>query len=150
VVATDKPARAHWQAVAFSGLLVFDLTVFVLTMARSITLWTRKEPFLHRLFLDGLLYYGVIWNLNLVNIVVLLTVNPAINLSTPVFTNVLSVVMISRIMISLRDPKLHKPVDCDETVTTSDAGYISTVMLDDILSTMMATQFESSRSRVAA
>jgi len=96
------------QGVAFSSLLVFDFTVFVLTMARSIKLWTHNEPFLKRLFIDGafmsyglfveltsrdhlgLLYYGysaaqlfwevlladrlcsVIWNLNLVNVVVLL------------------------------------------------------------------------------
>lgn len=96
------------QGVAFSGLLIFDFTVFVLTMARSIKLWTHKEPFLKRLFIDGafmsyglsveltsrdhlgLLYYrysaaqlfweapladrlcSVIWNLNLVNVTVLL------------------------------------------------------------------------------
>ena len=95
------------KGVAFSGLLVFDFTGFVLTMARSIKLWTHKEPFLKRLFIDGLfmsyalfvelisrdhlglLYYGystaqlfweapladrlcsVIWNLNLVNVIVL-------------------------------------------------------------------------------
>jgi hypothetical protein len=41
------------EAMAFSGLLVFDFTVFLLTMGRSIKLWTRTEPFLHRLFIDG-------------------------------------------------------------------------------------------------
>ena len=96
------------QGVAFSGLLVFDFTVFVLTLVRSIKLWTHKEPFLKQLFIDGafmsyglsveltsrdhlgLLYYGysaaelfwkaplanrlcsVIWNLNLVNVIILL------------------------------------------------------------------------------
>jgi hypothetical protein len=96
------------QGIGFSCLLVFDFTVFVLTMARSIKLWKqKKEPFLRRLFIDGasmsyglfveltsrehlgLLYYGysiaqpvwetpladrlcsVIWNLNLVNVIVL-------------------------------------------------------------------------------
>jgi hypothetical protein len=94
------------QGEAFSGLLIFDFTVFVLTMARSIKLWMHKEPFLKRLFIDGaftshgvfvelmsrdflgLLYYrysgtqlweapladrlcSVIWNLNLVNVIVL-------------------------------------------------------------------------------
>ncbi|KAH9962158.1 hypothetical protein BC827DRAFT_1130788, partial [Russula dissimulans] len=38
---------------AFSCLLVFDLTVFILTLARSIKLWSRKEPFLHRVLTDG-------------------------------------------------------------------------------------------------
>lgn len=39
--------------MAYSGLLVVDFTVFVLTIARSIRLWTRSEPFLHRVFIDG-------------------------------------------------------------------------------------------------
>jgi hypothetical protein len=39
--------------MAFSGFLVIDLTIFVLTIACSIRLWTRKEPFLHRLLIDG-------------------------------------------------------------------------------------------------
>ncbi|KAH9992311.1 hypothetical protein BJV77DRAFT_1003007 [Russula vinacea] len=30
---------------------------FVLTMVRSMRLWTHKEPFLHRICIDGLLYY---------------------------------------------------------------------------------------------
>jgi hypothetical protein len=48
------------QGVAFSGLLVFDFTIFVLTMARSIKLRTHKEPFLKRLFIDGaFMSYGL-------------------------------------------------------------------------------------------
>jgi hypothetical protein len=45
------------QGEAFAGLLIFDFTVFVLTIARSIKLWTHsdKEPFLKRLFIDGAL-----------------------------------------------------------------------------------------------
>ncbi|KAF8500192.1 hypothetical protein F5888DRAFT_1632981 [Russula emetica] len=149
VAATDTERRARLQGEAFSGLLVFDFTVFVLTMARSIKLWTHKEPFLKRIFIDGLLYYGysaaqlfweapladrlcsVIWNLNLVNVIILFVTNPVLDLSTPIFTNVLSVVMISRLMINLRDPTIHSPADRDETVTTSHVGYLSTLVLDD-------------------
>jgi hypothetical protein len=48
------------QGLGFSALLVFDFTVFVLTMARSIKLWTQKEPFLKRLFIDGaFMSYGL-------------------------------------------------------------------------------------------
>jgi hypothetical protein len=43
--------------------------------------------------------------------------------------------MISRLMINLRDPTLHKPADCDGTVTTSHAGYVSTVVLEEIILT---------------
>ena len=43
----------RYEAVAFSGLLVIDYTILILTIARSLRLWTRKEPFLHRLFIDS-------------------------------------------------------------------------------------------------
>jgi len=150
VAATDTERRARLQGEAFSGLLVFDFTVFVLTMARSIKLWTHKEPFLKRIFIDGLLYYGVIWNLNLVNVIILFVTNPVLDLSTPIFTNVLSVVMISRLMINLRDPTIHSPADRDETVTTSHVGYLSTLVLDDTHSSMLATQTKSIPSQYAA
>lgn len=39
--------------MAYSGLLVVDFTVFVLTIARSIRLWTHSEPFLYRILFDG-------------------------------------------------------------------------------------------------
>jgi len=135
--AVAAPSRPHLraEATAFSGLLVFDFTIFVLTIARSLRLWTRREPFLHRIFFDGLLYYGVICTFNLFNIIILLVIKPRIDLSTPIFTVILSVVMVSRIMISLRDPALHRPADRDETVTTAHDGCVSTLVVDDSLYT---------------
>jgi hypothetical protein len=58
----------------------------------------------------------------------------------------ISVVMISRLMINLRDPTLHSPAGCDGTVTTSHAGYVSTFMLDDTPSIRVATQTETDPS----
>jgi hypothetical protein len=43
--------------------------------------------------------------------------------------------MVSRIMINLRDPALHRPADRDETVTTAHGGCVSTLVLDDSLYT---------------
>jgi len=131
-------------ALAYSGLLVVDFTVFVLTIARSIRLWTRtgSEPLLHRLFIDGLLYYGVIWNLNLVNIILLLVKNRT-NLSLPIFTNILSVVMISRLMINLRDPTLSRPADFNMALTVSHDGRVSTFVLEDTLPTTVGSVPES-------
>jgi hypothetical protein len=44
---------AQQVAVAFSAFLIIDFTVLVLTIARSIHFRTRRETFLHRLFIDG-------------------------------------------------------------------------------------------------
>jgi len=131
--------NALLKAAAFSCLLVFDLTVFILTVARSIKLWSRKEPFLRRVLMDGLIYYGLIWNLNLLN-VIYLAMNPILDLSIPVFTNILLVVMVSRLMINLRDPGLHESDDRDGAFTTTRVGYISTVVLNDVFSTTRTTK----------
>jgi len=133
---SPTPAYRKPVAVAFSGLLLFDFTIFILTMARSFHLWNRREPFIHRLFIDGLLYYGVICSLNVLNIVILVGIQPRIDLSTPIFTNVVSVVMVSRIMINLRDPTLHEPADNDVTDTEPNAGPVSTVVLEDLSTTV--------------
>jgi hypothetical protein len=58
--------------------------------------------------------------------------------------------MISRLMINLRDPTIHSPADRDETVTTSHVGYLSTLVLDDTYSSMLATQTKSIPSQYAA
>jgi len=137
------PERSHLLAVAFSGLLVVDFTVFILTMGRSIKLWTRKEPFLHRLFVDGFLYYGIIWNFNLVNVLVLLFVNPNIDLSIPIHTNILSVVLVSRLMINLRDPTLRKSTGYEETDATTHAGCVSTLVTEGAVWTMPPDSSES-------
>ncbi|KAI9459150.1 hypothetical protein BJY52DRAFT_1186514 [Lactarius psammicola] len=122
-------------AAAFSGLLVFDFTVFALSTYRSIKLGRHNEPFLKRLFVDGLVYYGVTWSANLVNVIVLVTTDPSVDLATPVFANVLSVIMISRLMINLHDPMLHNSTVRDDTDETdvSLTGYISTSVPDGIL-----------------
>jgi len=151
IAAGPTPAYRRPVAVAFSGLLLFDFTIFILTIYRSFRLWNRREPFLHRFFLDGLLYYGVICSLNLLNIIVLVVIKPRIDLSTPIFTNLVSVAMVSRLMINLREVTLDKPANSDGTDTASHAGPISTVVLEDtFLSVGTAPESSSQPSSHAA
>lgn len=51
--------------------------------------------------------------------------------------------MITRLMINLRDPTIHSPVDRDGAVTTSHVGYVSTLVLDDTYSSMLAPENKS-------
>ena len=62
----------------------------------------------------------------------------------------LSVVMITRLMINLRDPTIHSLIDRDGTVTTSHVGYVSTLVLGDTYSSMLATQTKTIPSSHAA
>jgi hypothetical protein len=68
-----------------------------------------------------------------------------VELATPVFANVLSVVMVSRLMINLHDPILHASTargDTDGTYSSSREGYIST--FPDGIVFASATQAEMS------
>ncbi|KAF8273738.1 hypothetical protein EI94DRAFT_1172575 [Lactarius quietus] len=135
-IQTLQKSTRFQTGAAFTGLLVFDCTVFALSTYRSINLGGQNVPFLNRLLVDGFMYYGVTWSVNLVNVVVLMTAPPSINLSTPVFANVLSVIMVSRLMINLYDPTLHESTvrgSMDRTDTNSRIGYISTFVPDGIL-----------------
>jgi len=49
----------------------------------------------------------------------------------------LSIVMITRLMINLRDPKIHSPAERDGIVTTSHVGYVSTLVMDDTYPSMI-------------
>ena len=51
--------------------------------------------------------------------------------------------MVSRLMINLRDPTLHKQADSDETDTASYAGHVSTVLLELNTLSMVGTPSES-------
>jgi hypothetical protein len=147
---TGLPQDRDQTAAAFAGLLVLDFTVFALsTFAtyRSMKLGRRNEPFLRRLFVDGFVYYGATWSVNLINIIFLLTARRPVELATPVFANILSVVMVSRLMINLHDPMLRAHMstsrgDTDGTYTSSREGYIST--FPDGIVFASATQAEMS------
>jgi len=142
---TGLPQNRQQTAGAFAGLLVLDFTVFTLSTYRSIKLGRRNEPFLHRLFMDGFVYYGVTWTVNLINIIFLLTARRPVELATPVFANILSVVMVSRLMINLHDPMLHTSTrgETDGSYTSTREGYISTFGPDGI-TFATATQAEMS------
>ncbi|KAI0249766.1 hypothetical protein BJV78DRAFT_1155583 [Lactifluus subvellereus] len=133
----------HLEAVAFSGLLVVDFTVFVLFMGRSIKLWTRKEPFLHRLFIDGSARYVfrqsetalLFFKFQFINIYPLHPSQICMAAEPP-----LSVVMVSRLMINLRDPTLCKSTDYEETDATTRAGCVSTLVPEGVVWTMPPIQ----------
>ncbi|KAI0065305.1 hypothetical protein BV25DRAFT_1822463 [Artomyces pyxidatus] len=106
-----NPKEGRLMAIAYSGLLVFDVTVFWLTMHRALRLRAqRRAPLIETLFIDGLLYYGVILNLNLVNILILAFGTSSFRGLISTSTNTISVVLVSRLMLNLRDPVLVQAI----------------------------------------
>ena len=54
--------------------------------------------------------------------------------------------MVSRLMINLRDPILHRQTDSDEIDTMSYAGHVSTVLLE--LNTLTAVGASPEKSNI--
>ncbi|KAI6098507.1 hypothetical protein F5141DRAFT_428815 [Pisolithus sp. B1] len=95
---------SHW-AVAWGSQLVFDALVFTLTFrklikARSLGKWSYMALSLR----DGALYFAVMTATNVANIVTYLVMaNPYERSMLASPTNMLCAVMISRLMLNLRD-----------------------------------------------
>ncbi|KAI6159983.1 hypothetical protein EDD17DRAFT_873217 [Pisolithus thermaeus] len=98
-------AQASYWAVAWGSQLVFDALVFTLTFrklikARSLGKWSYMALSLR----DGALYFAVMTATNVANIVTYLVMaNPYERSMLASPTNMLCAVMISRLMLNLRD-----------------------------------------------
>lgn len=101
-----------YLAVAWSGQLMFDFAVFLLTLWSSLCVrMVGSRNVTDILLRDGTLYFAVMCGANIANIAMLLVaMNPLQSLLGP-FTNIISSLMISRLMLNLRDPSI--------TVTTT-------------------------------
>ncbi|KAI6116516.1 hypothetical protein EDD16DRAFT_1049943 [Pisolithus croceorrhizus] len=99
---------SHW-AVAWGGQLAFDALVFILTLrklisARSLGKWSYMALSLR----DGALYFAMMTAANVANILTYLMMkNPYERSMLSLPTNMLCAVMVSRLMLNLRD------LDCE-------------------------------------
>ncbi|KAA1473549.1 hypothetical protein DENSPDRAFT_780287, partial [Dentipellis sp. KUC8613] len=86
-------------AIAWSGLLVFDCSVFIFTVAKAFQIGRQYPGSLIRVLLrDGCLLFLA----NLSNILMYLVRVPLLKDTNTVLTNVLSTTAISRLMLNLR------------------------------------------------
>ncbi|KAA1473149.1 hypothetical protein DENSPDRAFT_839588 [Dentipellis sp. KUC8613] len=130
--------QGHQIAVAWSAFLAFDTIIFILTMWRVFTIGlARRQPLLQALLRDGILYYIVLLGANLFNIILLLRETPVLKGMMTTASNVLSVTIISRLMLNIRDPRLGRRVNnlptntvppLSDPPTTSVAPQLSTVI----------------------
>ncbi|KAF7335790.1 hypothetical protein MVEN_02235000 [Mycena venus] len=116
-------------AAAWSGMLVFDVTIFGLTLLKALRLNARQGDLLTVLIRDGSVYFALMIISNACNIGTYTMGNPFTRGSATTVTNVVSSVMITRLMFNLRDPKIRirTPLTSNRTTTTEDYPAISTV-----------------------
>ncbi|KAJ3509914.1 hypothetical protein NLJ89_g4963 [Agrocybe chaxingu] len=108
-------------AAAWSGMLIFDSLVFGMTLYKSLTLpRLRGVNLISVLLRDGSMYFGIIMASNFANVLTFLLGGPFTRGVPTTFTNVISSVMISRLMLNLRHPSLIPHEKCDTCPTRTD------------------------------
>ncbi|CAK5275841.1 unnamed protein product [Mycena citricolor] len=132
-------SQAAGLAIAWSSMMLFDCVIFVLTLYRALS---RRRALgfqlLTVLLRDGAIYFGVMVLINVANILtffmgkvdIMFTSDFLVACSScnqqpytkgvlATFTSTISSVMISRLMLNLRDPGLQKMPASHGTGTTS-------------------------------
>jgi len=113
--------RAKRFALAWGSMFVFDLLVFGMTLYRILTLRrSNNASTLTTVFMrDGAMYFGITAVCALINVLSLLLGKPLTRDVSVTFTNVISSVVMSRLMLNLRDPSLISVPGRDSSDDTS-------------------------------
>ncbi|KAJ6613194.1 hypothetical protein B0H10DRAFT_2049864 [Mycena sp. CBHHK59/15] len=134
-------------AAAWSGLLIFDVMIFSLTLYKALTHHARRGDLLTVLIRDGSVYFSLMIVSNACNIGTYTMSGPLLSGSATSLTNVVSSVMISRLMLNLRDPGIRLPQrrSRSRATTTADDSPAITTFLRPYLGTEFATTIDSGR-----
>ncbi|KAJ7152064.1 hypothetical protein C8R46DRAFT_483994 [Mycena filopes] len=128
-------AQSLRLAAAWGGMGVFDLTIFGLTLYRALSRRrARGVDLISVLLRDGSIYFGVILLANVANILTFVFAGPFARGLPTTFTNVISSVMLSRLMLNLRDPSLSRgraslSGETRSTTLNAGSGMLSTFAL---------------------
>ncbi|KAI0632837.1 hypothetical protein C8Q77DRAFT_849115 [Trametes polyzona] len=94
-------------AIAWSAILVFDATVFVLTLLQSLRIGRAWSGGYFRIMLrDGTVYFAAMFVCYLSNILAYALAKPVHKGVSTSITNVVSTTLIARLMLNIRDPNL--------------------------------------------
>ncbi|KAH7874881.1 uncharacterized protein C8R40DRAFT_1265418 [Lentinula edodes] len=98
-------------AYLWIGIFVFDLCVFSLTLWKTYCIY--KDGYISRgigtvVMRDGLMYFGIITLATLANILAFALGTEFTKGLLPIFSNIISSVMMSRLMLNLREDRLNE------------------------------------------
>ncbi|KAF9525426.1 hypothetical protein CPB83DRAFT_859539 [Crepidotus variabilis] len=105
--ATHPRDEAIHLTIAWGGMLVFDMIIFLMTLYKALVVPRLGETSLLTILLrDGTLYFACIAASNLANMLTLVYGGLFTRGVATTFTNVISSTMTSRLMLNLRHPAL--------------------------------------------
>ncbi|KAJ7773826.1 hypothetical protein B0H16DRAFT_1510119 [Mycena metata] len=111
------------DAIAWGGMLVFDVMIFSLTVYKAMKHGVRTGSLFSVLFRDGSLYFSVMIASNAINIGTYTMSGPILSGCMTTMTNALSSVVISRLMLNLRNPNIRRLRHRKPTRTTTNMDF---------------------------
>ncbi|TCD63148.1 hypothetical protein EIP91_005907 [Steccherinum ochraceum] len=130
---------AQYCALAWGLILLFDAVVFVLTLRLRLRVGRTAGHSLFSLMVrDGTIYFGMISVLYLIDILTFLLTGSVYKGIIVVYTNVLSNIMMNRMMLNIRDPRYQG----------RGTGESSTAM--EVLSSVAFSPIKTSRKEAAS
>ncbi|KAI0260283.1 hypothetical protein BC834DRAFT_901295 [Gloeopeniophorella convolvens] len=88
------------MSLPWGSLLVFDTIVFALTLCKTKKI-RKKEGFIRVVLRDGTMYFGILFFVNISNILMLRLGPPLLKASLTTFGSVISATLMSRLMLNL-------------------------------------------------
>ncbi|KAF7349435.1 hypothetical protein MSAN_01733400 [Mycena sanguinolenta] len=120
--------------------LVFDVMIFLLTIYKALRYETRSGSLLSVMFRDGAMYFGIMIGTNAANIATYTLGGPIISGSGTTVVNALSSVMLTRLMLNLRNPKVLRRTRRTTRLTTVDDSPAITTLMYPYLETDIAME----------
>ncbi|KAF9525442.1 hypothetical protein CPB83DRAFT_550014 [Crepidotus variabilis] len=147
--ATVTHDEATYMAIAWGGMLAFDVMIFSMTLYKSLVMPRLRGTSLFTVLMrDGAIYFACIVASNLGNMLTFLYGSPFTRGVSTMFTNVISSTMTARLMLNLRHPDLASNCkqtrypqrtgqrelrfNVDSTYTGEDSGYTDSSILTPV------------------
>ncbi|EJD01958.1 uncharacterized protein FOMMEDRAFT_168537 [Fomitiporia mediterranea MF3/22] len=133
-------------------LMVYDAVIFSLTLWKALEIWklgssrlfqilirdgeqticifAQQNDFLPRNML-GSIFFFVMTMANLSNVLVLMLAHPFLKDVCTAFTSVISVIMVSRLILNIQNPKLLEESQTNRYVETVEVGTLVTCFIED-------------------
>ncbi|KAL4068451.1 hypothetical protein V8B97DRAFT_1918575 [Scleroderma yunnanense] len=121
--------QATHFAITWSGQLAFDAIIFIMTLWRSLRIRKRSNRALLDVLIRDVIFFTEDWSLTPWTRQCDVCRTAVMKVSVTSFTNLISVTMISRLMLNLRDPKIAASSRLITPTNLKDGTLLLTTMV---------------------
>ncbi|KAF9787852.1 hypothetical protein BJ322DRAFT_1045554 [Thelephora terrestris] len=129
--------EGFYFGLVWGGIMIFDSTVFALTVYRSLALWRQgSRGLVHILMRDGVVYYAALGCSTSANTFSFLLGSALTRGINTLMTNMLACALCSRLMLNLRDPRINRyqteTGSARDSPSCAEPFSLTTVVMNDL------------------